>query len=403
MSWNFIIPGFFIFVAQGPDLFQGFFVAQIKKGAMGLDDQKYMRMALKEAVKGGGYVNPNPLVGAVIVKEGQVIGKGYHEAFGGPHAERQAFAHCVGDLAGATLYVTLEPCCHRGKTPPCTAVIIEKKIGRVVVGSRDPNPIVDGGGITALEQQGIPVTSGVLEKECDAINRPFFYYITHKMPWVMLKYAMTADGKIATATGASRWISGEASRQAGQTLRSRLAGIMVGIGTILADDPLLTCRIAGAKSPVRIICDSHLRTPLNAQVVLSAHQNPTVIATILEASCERAKALQAAGCQVLTVGEGPGGIDLKALMHILGEQGIDSILLEGGATLNESALAAGIVQSVRTYIAPKIFGGETAKTPVGGSGVAQPDQAYVLKNGQMTQVGEDYRIDWEVMACSPGL
>jgi len=359
-------------------------------------DEEYMGMALKEAVKGGGHVNPNPQVGAVLVKDGRVIARGHHERFGGPHAERMAFAHCEADPRGATLYVTLEPCCHTGKTPPCTDIILEKGIARVVVGSRDPNPLVDGGGIALLKSHGVAVEAGVMKEVCDAINRPFFHYITHRTPWVQMKVAMTADGHIATRTGASRWVSGEESRAQVQELRGRLAGIMVGVGTVLTDDPLLTCRLPGGHNPVRIICDTHLRTPLEAQVVKTAGEVPTLIATA-EDGGPKAEALSRAGCTVLPVGAGPGGVDLKALMAELGQRGIDSVLLEGGAGLNESALRAGIVQALRIYLAPKIFGGKGAPSPVGGLGVALPDEAWRLKNPAVTMVGEDICVDWAVL------
>ena len=218
-----------------------------------MEDEKWMRRALHLAERGIGQVNPNPLVGAVIVRDGRTLGEGWHERYGGPHAERNALGHCVGSPEGATLYVNLEPCCHTGRNPPCTDAILESGIRRVVVGSLDPNPLVAGRGISLLREKGIEVVIGILKEESDAINAPFFHYIRTGTPYVVLKYAMTLDGKIASRTGASRWITGEAARERVHQDRGRYAAVMVGIGTVLADDPLLTCRIEGGRSPLRII------------------------------------------------------------------------------------------------------------------------------------------------------
>lgn len=228
--------------------------------------EEYMRYAIELAKRATGFTNPNPLVGAVIVKEDRIIGKGYHEKCGQLHAERNAFASLKASAEGATLYVTLEPCCHYGKTPPCTEAIVEHKITRVVIGSRDPNPLVAGKGVRFLREHGIEVIEDYLREECDRINPVFFHYITTKMPYVVLKYAMTADGKIATVTGDSKWITNDASRMKVQHMRHRYMGIMAGIGTVLADDPMLNVRVEGLKSPIRIICDSNLRIPLDSQI-----------------------------------------------------------------------------------------------------------------------------------------
>ena len=244
-----------------------------------MNDKDYMRLALQLAKKGCGWTSPNPMVGAVVVKEGRIIGQGWHQRYGQAHAERNALASCTEDPQGATLYVTLEPCCHYGKQPPCVDAILDAGIHRVVVGSADPNPLVAGKGIAILRAHGIDVTENVLQEECDALNKVFFHYITTKRPFVSMKYAMTLDGKIATYTGASKWITGEIARNHVQRQRHRFRGIMVGVGTILADDPLLTCRIEGGRDPVRIICDTHLRTPLQSQVVMTAKQVPTILAT----------------------------------------------------------------------------------------------------------------------------
>lgn len=367
-----------------------------------MNDTDYMRLALQLAERGAGWTSPNPMVGAVIVKEGRIIGQGWHARYGELHAERRALCSCTEDPAGGTMYVTLEPCCHHGKQPPCTDAVLEAGIARVVVGSADPNPLVAGRGIEILRAHGIEVTEGVLRAECDALNRIFMHYITTRRPFVSMKYAMTMDGKIATYTGASRWVTGDAARQHVQTQRHRFRGIMVGVGTVLSDDPLLTCRIDGGRNPIRIICDTQLRTPLSAQVVTSAQEVPTILATACE-DPERHAPYIAAGCRVLCVPEADHHphLDLTALMSMLGAEGIDSILLEGGGTLNWAALECGIVQQVQCYIAPKLFGGETAKTPVEGIGVATPDTCFRLTNRRFTALGEDILIESEVVyPCS---
>ena len=411
-----------------------------------MTDLDYMRLALQLAERGAGWTSPNPMVGAVIVKDGRIIGQGWHERYGELHAERNALRACTEDPAGATMYVTLEPCCHHGKQPPCVDAVLAAGIARVVVGSADPNPLVAGRGIGILRAHGVEVTENVLRAECDALNRIFFHYITTKRPFVSMKYAMTMDGKIATYTGASRWVTGEAARQHVQTQRHRFRGIMVGVGTVLSDDPLLTCRIPGSRNPIRIICDTQLRTPLDAKVVTSAHEVPTILATCC-ADPERHAPYLAAGCRVLCVPETsptrsnadvtsdstthiyPAAtetdvsttalsfddhpslpseeakqhphLDLSALMSLLGAEGIDSILLEGGGTLNWSALESGIVQQVQCYIAPKLFGGQRAKTPVEGLGIPTPDACFHLTKRRITEFGDDILIESEVLyPCS---
>lgn len=360
-----------------------------------MNDIDYMRRALDLAAKGRGWTNPNPMVGAVIVKEGRIIGEGYHHRCGGLHAEREALADCGESPVGGTLYVTLEPCCHHGRQPPCTEAILEAGISRVVVGSGDPNPLVAGKGLELLRAHGVEVQTGVLQAECDALNDVFFHYIRTKRPYVMMKYAMTFDGKIATRTGASRWITGEEARQQVHRDRHRYAAIMAGVGTVLADDPLLTCRMEGGRNPVRVICDTHLRTPLDSQLVRTAREVPTILA-VGEAASAQAAPYQDAGCQVWTLPEKNGHVDLSALMEQLGAGEIDSVLLEGGSTLNWAALESGIVQRVQTYIAPKLFGGAAAKSPVAGLGVELPAQAVGLKNITVTQLGKDFLLEGEV-------
>ena len=380
-------------------------------------DREYMSRAIRLALKGRGFTNPNPLVGAVIVKNGRIIGEGCHERYGGLHAERNAIKSLKEPAEGATIYVTLEPCCHYGKTPPCTEAIIENKIAHVVIGSRDPNPKVAGKGVKALRDAGIKVTEDYMRQECDRLNPVFFHYISTNTPYVVMKYAMTADGKIATKTGKSKWITCGESRDYVQELRSRYMGIMAGIGTVLADDPMLNVRIPGKRNPVRIICDTNLRIPLDCRLCKSAGEFPLIVAC---AEChgdvesdsatnkkrEKIEVLKNMGVTVLEIppgiepeqsvtGElGKQSIDLNVLMERLGEMKIDSILLEGGGTLNESALRAGIVNEVNAFIAPKIFGG-AGKTPVDGVGVRFPDECYKLEFMELLAVGNDLLLSYK--------
>ena len=362
-----------------------------------MTDQNYMLQAIQLAKQGEGWTNPNAMVGAVIVKNGRIIGKGYHKKCGELHAERNAIASLTESAEGATIYVTLEPCCHYGKTPPCTEAIIEQKIKRVVIGSRDPNPKVSGKGIKMLQEAGIEVIEDFMREECDRLNPVFFHYITTKTPYVVMKYAMTLDGKIATKTGASKWITGEAARAEVQHMRHRYMGIMAGIGTVIADDPMLNVRVEGWKSPIRILCDSGLRIPLDGQIVKSAGKYRTIVAYADSENTEaKRKRLHEMGVETICCPDENNQVDLKKLMKYLGEEGIDSILLEGGGTLNDSALRAGIVQEVQAFIAPKLFGGMNSKTPVEGIGVRFPSEAVKLKCTDICQIGEDIRITCQV-------
>ena len=372
-----------------------------------MPEEKYMRRAIELAKKGSGHVNPNPLVGAVIVRDGEIIGEGYHECYGQLHAERNAIANAKkrgNSLEGSTIYVTLEPCCHYGKTPPCTEAIIEEKIARVVVGSDDPNPLVSGKGFQMLREKGIEVIPHFLKEECDAMNHVFFHYIRTGTPYVAMKYAMTMDGKIACYTGDSKWVTGEESRAHVQTLRDHYKGIMAGIGTVLADDPMLNCRIEGGRDPIRIIADSHLRIPMDSQLVRTAGQQPLIVACLPDADEEKAAQLQEKGVEVLRI---PGVttaditeeqkevISLPVLMKELGARKIDGILLEGGGQLNESALQAGIVDRIYCYIAPKIFGGAQAKTPVEGQGLTRAADAWQFNRIGMQEFGQDILLEYE--------
>ena len=375
--------------------FQGIFYTQISKKKEGIEltDKEYMLRAISLAKKGEGWTNPNPMVGAVIVRDGRIIGEGYHKKYGELHAERNAFASLKESAKGATMYVTMEPCCHYGKTPPCTQAIIEHKIGKVVIGSKDPNPKVSGKGVQILKEAGISVVEDFLREECDKLNPIFFHYIRTKMPYVVMKYAMTLDGKIATKTGESKWITGKEAREEVQHMRHRYMGIMVGIGTVLADDPMLNVRAKDKKSPVRIICDSKLRIKEDSQVVKTAfNQRTIVVYADLQNIQEKLERLHSLGVETLYCPDESNQIDLKKLMIYLGNEGIDSIILEGGGTLNESAVRAGIVKEVQAFIAPKLFGGVNSKTPIEGIGVNLPSEAVKLKYTGICQIGEDIKI-----------
>ncbi len=358
--------------------------------------EEYMRRALELARKGEGHTSPNPMVGCVVVKDGRIISEGYHEKYGEFHAERNALTRCTEDTAGADLYVTLEPCCHQGKTPPCTDIIIEKKIARVFVGSMDSNPLVAGKGVQILRDHGIYVETGILDAECRKLNEVFYHYIATKTPFVVMKYAMTLDGKIACATGDSKWVTGEIARTQVHQMRGRYRGIMVGIGTVLADDPMLNCRVEGGVDPVRIICDSNLHIPTESQIVKTASDIETIVACSQEAleserKQEKIRRLKEAGIQIIGT-EGAHGVNLVELMKKLGGQNIDSILLEGGGTLNASALEDGIVNKVYAYIAGKLIGGMDARSPVEGMGVDRMADAITLQNMEIEKLGDDFCI-----------
>ena len=365
----------------------------------------YMKHAIALAEKGRGYTSPNPVVGAVIVKDGKIIGEGYHEKYGGLHAERNALASCTEDPEGADMFVTLEPCCHHGKQPPCTEAIIEAKIAHVFVGSADPNLLVAGKGVGVLRKEGICVTEGFLKEECDELNKVFFHYITTKRPYVTMKYAMTVDGKIATANGQSQWITGELARRDVHRLRHENAAIMVGIGTVLMDDPMLNVRLCDGTDPLRVVCDTSLKIPRESQLVKTAKDIPTIIATCAggedvamnAGKKEKLHDLEEAGCQIMTVPMHEGTTDLFEIMKRLGEMKVDSLLLEGGAGLAYSAMAQGLVNRVVAYVAPKVFGGSTAKTPVGGHGVESPSQAFEMRLANLRDIGDDLRLEYEVL------
>ena len=364
-----------------------------------MKNEKYMRIAIDEALKGIGYTNPNPIVGAVIVKDDEIISKDYHHNYGEFHAERNAILKCndLEKLKGAKMYVTLEPCCHYGKTPPCTEIIINSGIKEVYIGSKDPNPLVAGKGVEILRSNGIKVFEGILEGECNEINKVFFHFIEKRIPYVVMKYAMTADGKIATSIGESKWITGEEARSNVHNSRHKYSGIMVGVNTVIKDNPMLTCRIENGINPIRIICDTNLRTPLKSNIVKTAKEIRTIIATASDDK-EIIDKYKNEGCEILRISKKGKSLDLRELIIKLGELNIDSILLEGGSELNYSALSEGIVNKVEAYIAPKIFGGAKAKSPVGGVGILKPEDSFLLSKPKIRQIGEDILIEWEVIS-----
>lgn len=362
------------------------------------EDIEYMRRAIELAERGVGFTNPNPMVGAVIVKGGKVIGEGWHERCGEWHAERNAFKNCTVSAEGATMYVTLEPCCHYGKTPPCTEAIIEHGIARVVVGMEDPNPLVAGKGIALLREAGIEVVCGVEEEALREQNRVFLKYISTKLPWVAMKTAMTLDGKIATRTGDSKWITGAEARAYVHELRHRFMAILVGIGTAVADDPLLNCRIEGrgVRQPIRVVVDSNARLSLDSQLVKTAGEYRTIVAHTRFAPEERVKALRETGVEMLLCKEKEGLVDVRNLLELLGLSGIDSILLEGGGSLNYTFLSEGLADELYAFIAPKIVGGMNAKTPVEGAGMEKMADAINLELENVLNVGHDVLLKLKV-------
>lgn len=355
-------------------------------------DEPYMRQALSIAQHAIGRTSPNPMVGAVIVREGRVVGQGWHRQAGTPHAEINALQQ-AGDLAqGATMYVTLEPCSHYGRTPPCADAVVAAGIKKVVVAMNDPNPLVAGRGIKKLREAGIEVVEDVLAAEAAAINEIFIKYISTQMPFVVLKSAMSLDGKIAAHTGHSQWITGPQSRERVQKLRDSYDAILVGIGTVLADNPSLTTRLPyKGQNPTRIIIDSLARTPLHAHVVTDGLAS-TIIVVTHEAPEDRINALRACGAEVLIAKVKQGGVDLRQLFKTLTLRGITSILIEGGGSINASVLEANLVDKIYWFIAPKIIGGQGALGPVGGQGVTDVNHAYLFEDMNIELIGQDILI-----------
>ncbi|MCX5678473.1 MAG: bifunctional diaminohydroxyphosphoribosylaminopyrimidine deaminase/5-amino-6-(5-phosphoribosylamino)uracil reductase RibD [Candidatus Omnitrophica bacterium] len=358
-------------------------------------DKKYMSLAIELAKKAEGRTSPNPLVGAVIVKRGKIVGKGYHKKCGLPHAEMNAIK-AAGDAAGgSTLYVTMEPCDHYGRTPPCTDAIIKSGIKRVVIAMKDPNPITDGRGIKKLKAHKINTKVGVLEKEARAINRPFIKFITKKLPFVRVKVAESIDGKIATKSGDSKWISGEASRRYVHGLRSRVDAVMVGSGTVLKDDPMLLCRIPGAKQPLRIIADSSLKMPFTSKLFSTAGSHSVLIATTKKAPFKKAEVYARNGISLLFCKIKNNRIDLKDLLKKLSWLGVTDLLVEGGGELVAGLVEKKLVDQFIFFISPKIIGGRDAKTAVEGTGVDKVADAVKLKNISIRMFEDDVMIEAE--------
>jgi len=351
-------------------------------------DKQYMAWALELARSATGQTSPNPLVGAVVVKDGAVVGMGAHLRAGEPHAEVHALRMAGDRAAGATLYVTLEPCSHHGKTPPCADAVVAAGISRVVVATLDPNPLVAGAGIQKLRSAGLDVTVGILEKEARQLNEVFFHFILTKLPFVTVKTASTLDGKIASTTGHSRWITGEKARAEVHELRRQYDAILVGVGTVLADDPELTARRDGqlyGRQPVRIILDSQLRTPITARVIQDTQKVPTWIFITPAVSEEKRRAFMEKGVLLMPVAD---PMTVEKVLQELGERGITSLLVEGGAEINGSFLQARAIQKVVSYLSLKLIGGSSAPSPFGGKGFATMDEAVALTDVQMESVGE---------------
>jgi diaminohydroxyphosphoribosylaminopyrimidine deaminase/5-amino-6-(5-phosphoribosylamino)uracil reductase len=365
--------------------------------ATGFDEQ-LMRRALELAARGEGLVEPNPMVGAVVAAApggdgaGRIIAEGWHAAFGGPHAEVAALTAAGAAARGGTLAVTLEPCCHHGKTPPCTDAIIAAGIARVLVACRDPFPAVDGGGIAALRQAGIEVQTGLCEAECRRLTAPFRTLVERKRPWLIAKWAMSLDGRVATAAGASRWISSEASRALVHGLRGRMDGILCGIGTALADDPLLTARPAGPRQPLRIVLDGSARLPLESRLVRTAREVPLLVATGPTAPADRLRHLEAAGCEVWQGRDERPQQRLESLLVELGSRRLTNVLVEGGPTVLGSLADAQTIDEVWAFIAPTIIGGEAAPAPVGGAGISLLAAAASIAIEHVSRPGGDLLV-----------
>lgn len=364
-------------------------------------DLPFMERAVELAWQGRGWTSPNPMVGAVVVADGQIVGEGFHPQAGKPHAEIFAL-DAAGELsAGATLYITLEPCAHHGRTPPCVDRLIESGIKRVVVACEDPNPLVAGKGLQKLRDAGLEVEVGVLAREACQMNERFFKYIKTKRPFVAIKTGMSLDGKIATASGESQWITNEDSRGYVQILRATYDAIMVGVNTIVQDNPRLTCRLPGGRQPVRIVIDSMARTPINAQLFAQRGTGllrPNVLICVSHRAPEdRVRALREVGAEILVCPDSGFSVDthvdLEKLMPMLGKREITSVLLEGGGTLNAAALDSGIVDKVYVFIAPKIIGGVGAPTMVEGSGVTLLEEAVQLYHMNCTQMAGDLLVE----------
>lgn len=363
-------------------------------------DVSFMRQALHLAEQGRGQTTPNPMVGAVLVKQGRIIGKGYHREVGGPHAEIIALHQAGPQARGSTLYVTLEPCCHTNKrTPPCVPALIQSHINRIVVAMRDPNPRVHGRGIRHLKRKGIAVEVGCLAREAQRLNEFYLHWIRTGRPFVILKAAMTVDGKIATALGKSKWITEKRARQHVHQMRSQVDAIMVGIGTVLKDDPRLSARIwrdpkrnSKVRQPIRVIMDSRLRIPLTAQVLRGTIEQPTIVATTRQAPKTKIQHLKNKGIGVFIFPLANGQVSFAACLRRLGRIGMTSVLLEGGSALNASALKRRMVEKVMLYISPKLLGGQDAKSLIGARSPRSLAAALPIMDMKIRSLGKDYLL-----------
>jgi diaminohydroxyphosphoribosylaminopyrimidine deaminase/5-amino-6-(5-phosphoribosylamino)uracil reductase len=364
-------------------------------------DERFMARALELARKGEGRTRPNPPVGAVVVRDGEILGEGFHPRAGMPHAEIYALRDAGQRTHGADLYVTLEPCSHPGKTMACTGAILRAGIARVFAGCLDPNPKVNGRGLATLERGGVAASCGLLERECRRLIAPFAKHVRTGLPFVTLKAAMTLDGQIATAAGDSRWISNEHSRLWVHELRNRVDGIMVGAGTVRQDDPQLTTRLPeGGRDALRILVDDRLEIPESARLLHLGSEAPTLIATSEAAPSDRAERLMALGAEVLRIPTRDNGIDLRELLRILGKRNLQSLLLEGGSTLNGAMWRAGLVDRVMIFLAPKLLGGGDGRPLFSGPGTSRMAAAVCLDDVRVSRFGEDVLIEGEV-PCSP--
>ena len=357
-----------------------------------MNDEYWMKRALRLAEKGRGRTSPNPMVGAVLIREGKAVGEGYHAKAGEAHAEIVALQAARGEARGATLYLNLEPCAHHGKTPPCAPEVIEAGVKRVVIGMEDPNPLVKGKGIEILRRGGLELEVGILERECRRLNEAFCKYILKKEPFVILKVAATLDGKIATRTGDSKWISGEASRRFVHKLRDQVDGVLVGIGTVLKDDPLLTARARGGRDPYRIVLDSRLNIPEEARVIGTSPSKAIIAATAL-APKDRIEKFEKRGVQIFIFDSKEGKVDLRSCLSKLGEIGMMSLLVEGGSQVNGSFLDEGVIDKFFLFLSPKLIGDHQAPGIFGGRGVSNLHEAIALKEMKAKRIGEDILIE----------
>jgi len=363
---------------------------------------RMMRRAVSLARRGLGKTSPNPMVGCVVVRDGRIVGEGWHRKAGTPHAEVHALNQSGDKARGADVYVTLEPCCHHGKTPPCTDALIKAGVARVFIGMKDPNPLVAGGGISALRKAGIDIECGILERECMILNENFIKHITTGLPFIILKSAMTLDGKTATSAGDSKWITCEKSRRYVHRLRATVDAVAVGVGTVVADDPQLTCRMGiRGKDPLRIVVDSRLRTPLEAVILGLESKSRTVIATTESDPC-RAEAYVRRGADVLVCAESEGRVDIHDLFRKLGDRGVQSVLIEGGRDLAGSLVRKGLVDKYFLFYAPKIYGGEDGLGFVAGTGPEKMEAAYRLRDITLLRFDQDILVQaYPERSCLP--